>query len=1060
MIKRSLAILFALLCLGVTLQAQNIDQDRGVDPRVDYKELTRFGPWDDRNYQLTKDDLQKLSAKEEERSGRIPAFFRVELRDRFPNWNWDGDFEYPRAINQYFDYLYGGLMVDGVIEGDNRAAAGIPIPVEGEIQLNQVLGANEVTVEINHVDPQKVIAGSNNNGGQEMYYSLDGGVTWNISGVLPNTCCDPTVGWSSDGTIAYAAALSGPIGVNFYISNDFGQTWGPAQVLTPSGSDKEWLHVDISNSSPHKDNVYLTWHNGNIMQFARTRDMGATFDPFTAFSAAPRGIGSDITTDSAGNIYYFYGAFSTSQIIMLKSTDGGDSFEAPFVVAPTNGAFDWPIPAMESRNAWIYVATDADRSGGPFDGSIYAAWTDTIDPETGSAASNHTHIRVAYSRDGGATWNLSTPHATDDGDTVDRFNQWMTVDTNGTVHVVYYDTRHSANRTGVDLYYTFSTDGAVTWNEPARISSETSANLTDGQEWGDYNGVSVMFEKIIATWTDNRDGPPNQKDVYAGSATNVTAAPTFLLGGNNLSQVICAPGDLDDVTLDIGSIQSFTNPVTLSFTSLPTGFSGNFSVNPVPPPGQSVVTLSVDGTVAAGSYDVVITGTAAGADDRQVTVEVLVQDDVFASPTLTAPPNGDPNGGVGFVSFAWDAVADAVGYRIQTSLTNDFAAPIHNEVVNENGFTGSGFMQGNTYFWRVATINACGEGAFGAAFSFVANAERVFLVDQDNNAPDVIGFYTSALDDLAVSYKIFDTTAEGRTPTFADMAGHPMVFWFSGDLANGPQDPEAAELSTYIDNGGKLFLSSEDYMWPYRPNVPPFASNYMGVGAVNNDGGDYTSLDPVPGGIFDGIGNMTLTLPAGLSDFYDLITPNGNGEQALIGNNGNGAAVSTDNTVFFAFPFAAIANNASRSTQGNDVIAAIIDHLSNGDICAGSTLAVDAGDTQSFCDFFELNAMASGGAGGYTYSWSPAGPLNDPTSATPTGSVDETTVFTVMVTDTDGCTTTDTVTVEPIYFYEANLLELWNETSGFTPALDTNSDGVIDMLDFTQYVTNLDLCAM
>ena len=37
------------------------------------------------------------------------------------------------------------------------------------------------------------------------------------------------------------------------------------------------------------------------------------------------------------------------------------------------------------------------------------------------------------------------------------------------------------NRTGVDLYYTYSTDGGVTWATEERVSSETSANLTDGR---------------------------------------------------------------------------------------------------------------------------------------------------------------------------------------------------------------------------------------------------------------------------------------------------------------------------------------------------------------------------------------------------------------------------------------------------------------------------------------------------------------------------------------------------------------------------------------------------
>jgi hypothetical protein len=181
---------------------------------------------------------------------------------------------------------------------------------------------------------------------------------------------------------------------------------------------------------------------------------------------------------------------------------------------------------METRRAWIYASADADRSNGPFANSVYVAWTDTTAPDNNSNASaNHTQIHVAFSRDGGATWQQSIPHETSDVLTVDRFNQWLTVDEHGVVHVVFYDTRLSSNRTEVDLFHSASTDGGVTWSAPERVSTETSANLTDGQEWGDYNGVSVRDGEVISTWTDNRNGPPNKKNVIAaefGSAPQDT----------------------------------------------------------------------------------------------------------------------------------------------------------------------------------------------------------------------------------------------------------------------------------------------------------------------------------------------------------------------------------------------------------------------------------------------------------------------------------------------------------------------------------------------------------
>ena len=55
-----------VLCMAISLlaaaaiQGQAIDPKRGTDPKVDYASLTKIGPWDDRNYSLTRADLDLL----------------------------------------------------------------------------------------------------------------------------------------------------------------------------------------------------------------------------------------------------------------------------------------------------------------------------------------------------------------------------------------------------------------------------------------------------------------------------------------------------------------------------------------------------------------------------------------------------------------------------------------------------------------------------------------------------------------------------------------------------------------------------------------------------------------------------------------------------------------------------------------------------------------------------------------------------------------------------------------------------------------------------------------
>jgi hypothetical protein len=518
---------------------------------------------------LTRADLALLAPNEEELIEPIPAFFRVILRRNFPKLPKEGPAQYPRTALQIFMHEYGGYLINNRLykkvrieggryrvieeEGAEVRAAEPSRFLEGEVRVTSPEGAAESAIKVSPTNSNIVIAGSNGPGwGQRMHYSNDGGESWAMT-MLPlgNTCCDPTVDWSSDGSFAYTATLGNCssftlCSVWFYRSGDNGQTWtdlqnvppgDPRRELTTIGSDKEYLHVDKHSTSPYKDNVYLTWHDFNVMQFARSTDNGNTWS-IISFTSDPKGIGSDIVTDKNGHVYYFWPATNSRQILLKKSTDGGASFQSGTIqVAATNGAFTFPIPSQETRGAWIYVSTDVDLSVGPFGGSVYAAWTDTTGPDGSSPQNNHTRIQVAYSRDGGSTWTVVTPHETTDQNTVDRWNQWLAVAPDGKVLVVFYDTRNSTGRTGVDLYYSFSEDGGQTYSPPQRLTGETSPNIADTFEFGDYNGMDyATVERYIAVFTDNRQegvSSGDSQDIYAVAPGPPPPPPP---------EVCCGPG--------------------------------------------------------------------------------------------------------------------------------------------------------------------------------------------------------------------------------------------------------------------------------------------------------------------------------------------------------------------------------------------------------------------------------------------------------------------------------------------------------------------------------------
>ncbi|MEO8671474.1 MAG: hypothetical protein ABI411_09185 [Tahibacter sp.] len=769
-----------------------IVQSRGADQSVDYQSLRRFGPWDDRNYELTAADIATLPADDEYRYG-VPAFFKILKRREVAAEGYPYTNIYPRELDKEFDKRFGGLLQDGVLHRHGLGVYSHPdpespppalvwatdplphaVPIIGENFL--AIGDEETSIKFNPVDPLKVLAGSNSpSGGQAQNYSTDGGATWLSGGNLPNTCCDPAMEWSADGTVAYAATLIGSSSfrAGLFRSTNGGQTWGAAISVSAASSDKEYIHVDKSPTSPFKENVYLTWHQSNTMFFSRSTDKGVTWATPISFPSAAKGIGSDIATDKAGNIYYVWPSSNaaTANVYMVKSTDGGLTFGTPVVVQALFDVYDFPIPAMESRNAFIYVSVDTDRTSGPFANRIYVTYT-AMHPSSsnGAAATNHAWIRVVKSDDGGATWSLATtPHSEADIATVDRFHPWMEVDDQGAVHIGFYDTRNSVNRTGIDFYYNYSIDGGVTWLDETRVSSVTSPNITNGQEWGDYNGLAVGPTAAATIWSDNRG---NVQHSYVGRLQNLAAGPTYVMNSSGPSSVaLCAGQPVPPRTISVQGFSGFTTPVTLSFPGLnaavfPTATASPNPVTPATPAATSTVNLSTAPGASSGIYPVTVEATNGGATPivRQVGFSVNLASAAPAAVATATPTNNAT--GVGLKpTLTWTAVPSAVSYEIQVSTD-----PAFGTLVDSGTATGTSYVTAVTlvpttvYYWRVRALNACGNGSYSPNSQFTTGFVFCFngaVAIPDNNATGATANLAVAaagtISDLNLSVKISHT---------------------------------------------------------------------------------------------------------------------------------------------------------------------------------------------------------------------------------------------------------------------------------------------------------------
>jgi hypothetical protein len=391
---------------------------------------------------------------------------------------------------------------------------------------------SETDIQVFELDPRRIVAASNNiegSGRQAQYWSADGGASWGqttlelIGGDVLNS--DPTVGWTSDGT-AWSSTIGiaegfGELRLRLFKSTDGGATWAFDSVISGSQdeTDKQMVEIDTWAGSPFRDSLYAIWHNGAPVYVNHRRADGSWGTPrqVSGPETVGTGIGADIETNSAGHVFGFWPDTGSRRIYVVKSTDGGESWSQPSLVAGTYGEFDIGIPAQSERRALIYVAAGAWRAAGK--DLVYAAWTDLTggpncrspggEPWQSPRSSCKTRIWFARSLDGGATWRPKRMVHHPDG-RLDQFNPALVVDpATGYLALIYYQTGEGhPGRKRTHLWYQASYDQGKTWTAPFRVttarSSESNAEADFENQYGDYNGITGYAGTFFPAWTDRR----------------------------------------------------------------------------------------------------------------------------------------------------------------------------------------------------------------------------------------------------------------------------------------------------------------------------------------------------------------------------------------------------------------------------------------------------------------------------------------------------------------------------------------------------------------------------
>ncbi|ALM08159.1 proprotein convertase P [Sediminicola sp. YIK13] len=277
----------------------------------------------------------------------------------------------------------------------------------------------------------------------------------------------------------------------------------------------------------------------------------------------------------------------------------------------------------------------------------------------------------------------------------------------GSVQDITWDVANTnsapVNANTVDIL--LSTDGGLTF--PIVLASDVP---NDGLHPILLPGNATSSARIMVKAHDNI--------FFAVNSSNFTIQESpIVLEFGQLEFTTCQPLDWV-IPFTYRTYLGFNEEVTFSTSGVPVVLNTNFSPTTATADNTSVtLTLSNTGNLPEGSYPIEVIATSSGGTSRQVQLLLKVYDATFPDVTLTAPADGLV--GVSLApQLTWQNDDAYDSYDIEVARDASFVDIVDSRTVIFNSYIPAALEQDTTYYWRVKPRNSCGEGTFGAAFSF------------------------------------------------------------------------------------------------------------------------------------------------------------------------------------------------------------------------------------------------------------------------------------------------------------------------------------------------------
>lgn len=262
-----------------------------------------------------------------------------------------------------------------------------------------------------------------------------------------------------------------------------------------------------------------------------------------------------------------------------------------------------------------------------------------------------------------------------------------------------------------------STDGGLTF--PTVLAASTP---NDGMEVVHIPSVTTNTARIKIEAADNIFF-----DISDVNFALVPATPSFSFGNPSAGSITCATQNSANITLAVNSVLGYTTPVNLSASGLPAGTNITFSTNPVTPGNSTIVTLNNTNILAAGSYNITITGVSGSITNTRI-LTYTVQPGT--GPVITAQPQSSAACVASAATFSVVA-ANALAYQWQVSSNGGASfANVATGGTSANYSVAAVTTALNNYQYRVLVTGQCGVTTSNAATLTARTAPSITAAPQ------------------------------------------------------------------------------------------------------------------------------------------------------------------------------------------------------------------------------------------------------------------------------------------------------------------------------------------